>query len=645
MSQMIVTSGEMQDRALPPALARSPVLAVIAGAFALAIFIVDTFTPLDIAIAVLYVVAVLLAANFCQRRGVLLVGAACMGLTLLSYFLSHEPAADTALVRCLMSLSAVGATTFLALKNQSANLVVRERARLLDLTHDTVFVRDMNDIITYWNLGAEELYGWKRDEAVGRVSHQLMKTIFPAPLAEITAELVRNGRWEGELVHAKRDGTHVTVASRWSLQRDERGRPIGTMETNNDITEHKRADAELRESERRYRNIFQTAGVSIWEEDFSKVKGAIDDLKAKGVKEFARYFATHPEFVRNAISMVRIINVNDATVNLLAAPRKEELLVSLHNIFTSESEEVFAHVLVAIAESRTFFESETVLRTLNGDRLTVLITIAFPPESAALESVLVSLMDITERNRTQEALQQAQAELAHVTRLTTLGELTASIAHEVNQPLAAIVTNGEACLRWLGYDPPQLGEVRSGLESMIRDGVRASEVVWGLRALSKKTDPQRIRLSLNDVIDQVILLVQREVLNHRVSLRLELARASPLVLGDRVQLQQVTMNLLINGIQAMAAVTDRPRELLVRSQQGEGDHVLIEVQDTGVGIAPENMSQLFNAFFTTKQNGMGMGLSICRSIIEAHGGRIWASGNAGPGATFHFTLPSVRRSS
>ena len=180
---------------------------------------------------------------------------------------------------------------------------------------------------------------------------------------------------------------------------------------------------------------------------------------------------------------------------------------------------------------------------------------------------------------------------------------------------------------------------------MISDGVRASEVVWGLRALSKKTDPQRIRLSLNDVIDQVILLVQREVLNHRVSLRLELARASPLVLGDRVQLQQVTMNLLINGIQAMAAVTDRPRELLVRSQQGEGDHVLIEVQDTGVGIAPENMSQLFNAFFTTKQNGMGMGLSICRSIIEAHGGRIWASGNAGPGATFHFTLPSVRRSS
>jgi signal transduction histidine kinase len=288
------------------------------------------------------------------------------------------------------------------------------------------------------------------------------------------------------------------------------------------------------------------------------------------------------------------------------------------------------------------FESDTVLRTLNDDILTVLITIAFPPEPETLDCVLVSLMDITERNRTHEALQQAQAELVHVTRITTLGELTASIAHEVNQPLAAIVTNGEACLRWLGHDPPQLGEVRSAVESVIADGVRASEVVWGLRSLSKKTAPQRTQLNLNDIINEVIVLVQREVLNHRVSLQLELAPALPAVLGDRVQLQQVIMNLLVNAIQAMVTVTDRPRELIVRSHRDEGEQVLIEVHDTGVGIAEENMKQLFNAFFSTKPNGMGMGLSICRSIIEAHGGRIWASGNAGPGATFHFALPSVR---
>jgi two-component system, LuxR family, sensor kinase FixL len=254
----------------------------------------------------------------------------------------------------------------------------------------------------------------------------------------------------------------------------------------------------------------------------------------------------------------------------------------------------------------------------------------------------VSLMDITERNRMQEALQQAQAELAHVARVTTLGQLTASIAHEVNQPLAAIVTNGEACLRWLGQEPLQLDEVRSAVESMISDGVRAGEVVWGIRSLSRKTDPQRTALNLSNIIDEVMQLVQREVLNHRVLLRLEIEPALPAVLGDRVQLQQVIMNLLINGIQAMIPVTDRPHELSIRLHRHEGEQVLIEVQDTGVGIAPENMKQLFDAFFSTKPNGMGMGLSICRSIIEAHGGRIWATDNGRRGATFQFTLPFAR---
>jgi signal transduction histidine kinase len=177
---------------------------------------------------------------------------------------------------------------------------------------------------------------------------------------------------------------------------------------------------------------------------------------------------------------------------------------------------------------------------------------------------------------------------------------------------------------------------------MISDGVRASDVVWGLRALSKKADPQRTSLELNEVIEQVILLIQRELLINRVALRMELSGALPPVLGDRVQLQQVVMNLAVNGIQAMTAVNGRPRELLIRSCQQKGDQVLVEVQDSGIGIVPENMSQLFNAFFTTKPYGMGMGLSICRSIIEAHGGRIWATPNAGWGATFQFVLPSAQ---
>jgi PAS domain S-box-containing protein len=458
-------------------------LPIAAGAFAVGIFVIDTFTPLEVAVAVLYVVVVVMAANFFQRRGILLVSIGCLALTVLSYLLEHGPTTGSALGRCLMSISAIAITTVLALKNQSANVMLQERARLLDLTHDTVFVRDMSDVITYWNRGAEELYGWRSEQAVGKVCHDLMRTIFPAPLERITADLLRTGRWEGELLHTKRDGTQVAVASRWSLQRDQRGRAVVILETDNDITE---------------------------------------------------------------------------------------------------------------------------------------------------------------RNRMEGALHQAQVELAHVMRVMTLGELTASIAHEVNQPLAAIVTNGEACLRWLSRDGPQLDEVRGSVESMISDGVRASEVVRRLRALSQKADPQKVPLSLNDIINEVILLVQREVLDHRAVLRLELASTLPPVLGDRVQLQQVIINLLMNGMEAMALVMGRPRELVIHSGQDKPDWVLVAVQDSGVGIELENADRLFNAFFSTKPNGMGMGLSISRSIIEAHGGRMWAANNVGPGAIFQFMLPAHR---
>jgi PAS domain S-box-containing protein len=288
--------------------------------------------------------------------------------------------------------------------------VLREQARLLDLTHDTVFVRDMRDVITYWNRGAEALYGWRRDEAVGQISHQLTRTIFPAPLDEINAELLRTGRWEGELVHARRDGTRVVVASRWSLQRDELGRPAAILETNNDVTERKRAEAELRDSERRYRHIFQAAGVSIWEEDFAAVKAALDDLEAQGISDFRQYLATHPDFVLQAIAMVKLIDVNDTTVTLLEAQSKAELLVSLHRIFLPETLEVFTGELIAIAEGRSSFEAETVLQTMAGNRIDVLLTIAFPADST-LDSVLVSIMDITERKRLENELRRSQAYL------------------------------------------------------------------------------------------------------------------------------------------------------------------------------------------------------------------------------------------
>jgi C4-dicarboxylate-specific signal transduction histidine kinase len=232
-----------------------------------------------------------------------------------------------------------------------------------------------------------------------------------------------------------------------------------------------------------------------------------------------------------------------------------------------------------------------------------------------------------------------EVELEHANRVATMGQLTASIAHEVNQPLAAVVANAEACLRWLDRGTPDMDAVRRSVEWVIDDANRASEVIRRVRALANKTGLEKGPLDVNDVVREVIALVQRELISHGVSLRMELAPALPTILGDRIQLQQVIINLVMNGIEAMQSVTDRPRELVIQSRQDETHRVLTSVTDCGVGISAENSDRLFNAFFTTKSSGMGMGLPICRSIMEGHGGRLWATANAPHGATFQFTLP------
>jgi signal transduction histidine kinase len=248
--------------------------------------------------------------------------------------------------------------------------------------------------------------------------------------------------------------------------------------------------------------------------------------------------------------------------------------------------------------------------------------------------------EILERKRAEEALRKAQADLAHVTRVMTLGELTASIAHEVNQPLAGVVTNGNASLRWLACDPPNLEEARECLRRIIRDGHRAGDVIARLRALVKKSAPAKVPLDLSDTIQEVLAMIDPEVRRHRVSVWTDPAAGLPRVRGDRVQVQQVLLNLVLNGIDAMQAVTERSRELRIRAQPHVAGSVLVVVQDTGIGLDAQSLARLFEPFYTTKPEGMGLGLAISRTIIEAHGGRLWATPNDGPGATFQFTLPA-----
>jgi len=248
------------------------------------------------------------------------------------------------------------------------------------------------------------------------------------------------------------------------------------------------------------------------------------------------------------------------------------------------------------------------------------------------------LAEMAERKRAEDAFYEAQAELARVTRISNMGALAASISHEVNQPLAAVVTNADACMMWLAADPPNLEEVRASVDCIAQEGTRASEVVRHIRAMFTKAAPERTTVQLNELIDEVCLLMGAQASKHQVAIQTELAAPPPSAFADRIQLQQVIVNLVLNAIEATSSITGRPRQVLIRSEC-IADQLIVAVRDSGIGIDTKDVKRIFDPFFTTKSQGMGMGLSICHSIIESHGGRLWASANAGHGATVQFTLP------
>jgi PAS domain S-box-containing protein len=344
------------------------------------------------------------------------------------------------------------------------------------------------------------------------------------------------------------------------------------------------------------------------------------------------------------------IYVNRAGLEMVGLDGLEEARTrrGLHYMFPEDRPFVNTVLWPSVLEKGAWSGEMRLRHFKTGDPIPILYS-AFridDPETGQPVNVGNVCSDITDRKRAEEKLRaseqrllNSQMELARVTRVTTLGELTASIAHEVNQPLAGLVANAQACLNWLDRETPNLEAARRSVEWVIDDGNRASEVIRRVRALANKASFEKVPLDINEVVREVIALVHRELMSHQVSLQIELAPTIPTIMGDRVQLQQVIINLVMNGLEAMQSVTDRPRELVIRSRLDETQQVLVSVTDGGIGISAENADRLFNAFFTTKSSGLGMGLSICRSIMEAHDGRLWATASMPHGATFQFTLP------
>jgi PAS domain S-box-containing protein len=378
------------------------------------------------------------------------------------------------------SLVFVGAVTDIT-ERRRAEETLREQANLLNLTRDAIFVRDIDGVITYWNRGAEELYGWTAEQAKGKLARELLKTVSSVPRDRIMAELLSSGRWEGELGRTRKDGTQVVVSSRWSLQRDARGTPVAALETDNDITERKRAEEE------------------------------------------------------------------------------------------------------------------------------------------------------------RERLRELEADLARISRVSMMGELAASLGHEIRQPITAAAINARASLRWLQREPPEIGEARQTVSRIVNDLDHAAGIIERNRSLYGRGTPQRELIDLNDIIRQMVVLLHDAANRQSILIRTDLDAALPTTTADRVQLQQVLMNLMLNGIEAMK---DESGELSVTSKRTKDGELLISVSDSGIGLPEEEPERIFEAFFTTKPQGTGMGLSISRRIIESYGGRLWASPNTARGATFLFTLPN-----
>jgi PAS domain S-box-containing protein len=493
--------------------------------------------------------------------------------------------------------------------------VAAQLAAIVESSDDAIVTaivgKHLNGIITSWNKGAEKIFGYTAAEAIGKP----VTILIPPDRLDEETRILERIKSDEQVVHyetmrLRKDGAEIDISLTVLPVLDKTGKVIGASKIARDITKRKRAEEKLRRSEAYLAEGQRMSHTGSWAWNVST-----GDLFWS--QEHFRIFGLDPEKAKPSYKMFfEMVHPEDRSILM----RGFEL---------------------AVNEQSDFEANYRIIRPEGTIRHIHSLSHPISNESGAVIEYVGTVIDTTDRKLAEEAARKAQAELAHAARALTLGEMTTSIAHEVNQPLGAIVANGQACLRLLARDARDLKEVREAVGCMISDAVRASEVIKRIRAHLKKNAPEKAPLDINETIQEVIALAAGGLGKNQVFLRTELEADLPPVLGDRIELQQVLLNLILNGCEAMSGVGWLQRELLINSRKSESDEVMVAVRDSGVGIDPPTSERLFDAFFTTKEGGLGLGLSISRTIIEAHGGRLWASSNEDRGATVQFTLPTI----
>src|SRR5229473_1261492 len=501
-------------------------------------------------------------------------------------------------------------------EHRSAEQALREGAArlrtLIETAVDGVILINARGVVLVFNPACEKLFGYSADAVIG----QNVKMLMPEPYRQEHDRYLSNyldtrepkiigiGR---EVMGRRKDGSTFPMGlSVGEAKQEGESVFVGII---HDLTASKRTEQALREGAARLLTLIETA-----------VDGVIL-INARGV-----VLVFNPACEKLfGYSADAVIGQN--VKMLMPQPYRQEHDRYLSNYLDTREPKI-------IGSGR-----EVLGRRKDGSTFPMNLSVGEAKQEG--ESIFVGIIhDLSVSRRTEGELQQAQTELARVARVTTLGELTAAIAHEVNQPLTGLVSSGNACLRWLAGDVPNLMAARESVERMISAGSRAGEVIRRIRALVGKAPPLRDRLNINDAITEVVTLIRGEIQRNRISLRTKLSTDVPLVLGDRIQLQQVILNLLLNAMEAMSDVSPQPRELSVSSAKDGPNGALVSVRDSGTGLDGTVLDRLFEAFYTTKAHGMGIGLAVSRTIIQAHGGRLWAMPNVPQGAIFQFTLPA-----